>query len=68
MVIQLSWKMDTSGGFFNEFICDTITNGLTAAAVAVAPELAPAETYADQEFQALCAGADKNGGTSDGNP
>ncbi|KAL8747738.1 MAG: hypothetical protein Q9190_000437, partial [Brigantiaea leucoxantha] len=54
MNIEVSWKLSETSAF-NEFICDVIIEGLTALAVAVAPELAGPDIAEDIEFEALCA-------------
>ena len=54
MNIQLEWKLDGNSAF-NEFICEAVVTGLTAVAMAVAPELASVELFEDIEFEALCA-------------
>jgi hypothetical protein len=55
MNIQLSFEIGHGNSAFNEFVCEMIVDGLTALALAVAPELAGAEVWEDIELQALCA-------------
>jgi hypothetical protein len=54
MNIQLGWKLNGVSAF-NEFFCDAIIDGLSALAMAVAPELVEADIFADIEFESLCA-------------
>lgn len=53
MNIELSRKLSGTSEV-NEFLCDLIIDGLTALAVAVAPELLEAEIAGEIEFEALC--------------
>ena len=53
MNIQLSQQLEIESDW-KTFICDLIIDGLTAAAAAVAPELAPAELFEDVDFNAAC--------------
>ncbi|KAL1607616.1 hypothetical protein SLS60_002550 [Paraconiothyrium brasiliense] len=55
MNIQLSYEIGGDAAF-NEFICEVVIDGLTALAMAVAPELAGAELWEDLELQAVCEG------------
>ena len=55
MNIQLSWELDGDSAF-NTFICEAIIDGVTALALAVAPELAEIEIPEDIDFQATCEG------------
>lgn len=54
MNIQLEWKLDGDSAF-NQFICDLIVDGLSEAAMLLAPELAGPEIMEELEFQSLCA-------------
>ena len=56
MDISISIKLDGNSALV-EFICDLIIEELTADVVAIAPELAEENIFADNEFQALCANA-----------
>ena len=53
MDIDLTWKLD--GDPLVEFFCDLLVETISEAAVAVAPELAEADLFADIEFETLCA-------------
>jgi len=50
---------------FDEFLCDMIVQGLTDLAMAVAPELIPAEEAEEISFESFCGemGSLVNGGT-----
>lgn len=53
MNIQVKEELDGDPAF-NEFICHLIIDGLTAAVMAVAPELAGTEVFENIEFEAMC--------------
>ncbi|KAF1969178.1 hypothetical protein BU23DRAFT_571747 [Bimuria novae-zelandiae CBS 107.79] len=55
MNIGLKFELH-QGSPFNAFICELVVDGLTAIAMAAAPELAGAEVWQDIELQALCEG------------
>jgi hypothetical protein len=55
MNIQLSYEIGHGTSAFNDFVCELVVDGLTALAMALAPELAGAEVWEDLELQALCA-------------
>lgn len=67
MNIQLSFELGHGTSAFNEFICEIIVDGLTALAMAVAPELAGAEVWEDIELQAMCAEMAEQIGSRDAN-
>lgn len=67
MNIQLSWSLVHGTSAFDEFICEIIVDGLTALAMAVAPELAGTEVWEDIELQALCADLAEHIGSRDAN-
>jgi hypothetical protein len=67
MNIQLSYEIGHGTSAFDEFICELIVDGLTALAMAVAPELAGAEVWEDIELQALCADLAEHIGSRDAN-
>ncbi|XXH00074.1 hypothetical protein Hte_006416 [Hypoxylon texense] len=50
--IGIRLAADDSGT--DQLICEVLVEGLTAAAMALAPELAPADAAEDMEFQTLC--------------
>lgn len=65
--IQLSYQIGHGTSAFNEFACELIVDGLTALALAVAPELAGAEVWEDIELQALCTDIAEHIGSRDAN-
>jgi hypothetical protein len=67
MNIQLSYEIGHGTSAFNEFFCELIVDGLTALAIALAPELAGVEVWEDIELQALCAELGEQIGSRDAN-
>lgn len=67
MDIQVEFEMSHGTSLFNEFICELIVDGLTALAMAVAPELAGAEVWEDLELETLCHEAAEHIGSRDAN-
>jgi len=67
MNIQISYEIGHGNSAFNEFICDVIIQGLTALAMAVAPELAGAEVWEGIELEALCGELIEHIGSRDAN-
>ena len=67
MNIQLSYEIGQGTSAFDEFTCELIVDGLTALAMAVAPELAGAEVWEDVELQAECADLGEQIGSRDVN-
>ncbi|KAF2795961.1 hypothetical protein K505DRAFT_359715 [Melanomma pulvis-pyrius CBS 109.77] len=67
MNIQLEFELGHGNSAFDEFICELIVDGLTALAMAVAPELAGVDAWEDIELQALCAELAEHIGSRDAN-
>lgn len=65
MNIQLEFSLGHGSSAFNEFICEMVVDGLTALALAVAPELAGVEVWEDLELQAMCQGLAESIGSRD---
>ena len=59
MDIQLSQQLEVESDW-KTFICDLIIDGLSAAAAAFAPELAPVGVFEDIDFDAACAQLDQS--------
>ncbi|KAL9076016.1 MAG: hypothetical protein Q9157_003818 [Trypethelium eluteriae] len=53
--VEVDWKLDDDSPL-DQFICEMMINGVTAAALEIAPELAGYEIFEDMEFQAVCGG------------
>jgi hypothetical protein len=67
MNIQLQYTMGHGDSAFNEFICEIIVDGLTALALAIAPELAGYDIWEEIELQAMCADLAEHIGSRDKN-
>jgi hypothetical protein len=65
--IQLSYEIGHGTSAFGKFICELIVDGVTALAMAAAPELAGAEVWEDIELQALCTDLAEHIGSRDAN-
>lgn len=69
MSIQIDYTIATAGASFNiddieKFICEAAVEGVTAEAMALAPELAGADVFADVEFTSECSKIGQGSGSS----
>lgn len=53
MDIQLAQQLEFDPSW-KEFVCDLIIEGVSAAAMAVAPEMVPEDVLADVDMEAVC--------------